>query len=66
MRQKLDPRIFTVSTDFHGLSVLIRRICVNPRFLLVAETMINAVLRLIIREAFVSMPVANYDLYSTA
>ncbi len=66
MRQKLEPRIFTESTDFQGLSDLIRRIRENPRFLLVAETMINAVLRLIIREAFVSMPVANYDLYSTA
>jgi len=66
MRQKLEPRIFTESTDFHVLPVLIRRIGVNPWFLLVAEPMINAVLRLIIREAFVSMPVANYDLYSTA
>jgi hypothetical protein len=30
------------ATDFYGLSVLIRRIHVNPQFLLVAETMINA------------------------
>jgi hypothetical protein len=66
MRQNLEPRIFTESTDFHRLSNLIRRTRVNPRFLLVAETMFNAVLRLIIREAFVSMPVANYDPYSTA
>jgi hypothetical protein len=62
MRQKLEPRIFMESTDFHGLSILIHRIRENPRFLLVAETMINAVLRLIIWEAFVSMPVANYAL----
>ncbi|MCI0387231.1 MAG: hypothetical protein MOB07_00440, partial [Acidobacteria bacterium] len=34
-------RIFTDATDFYGLSVLIRRIRENPRFLLVAETMIN-------------------------
>jgi hypothetical protein len=66
MRQKLEPRIFTESTDFHGLSNLIRRICENPQFLLVVETMINAVLRLIIREAFVSMPVADYDLEGAA
>ena len=66
MRQKLEPRIFTESTDFHIITVLIRRIHINPWFLFVAEPMINAVLRLIIREAFVSMPVANYDLYSTA
>jgi len=65
MRQKLEPRIFTESTDFHGLTALIHRTHVNPRFLLVAEPMINAVL-LIIPEAFVSMPFANYDLYSTA
>jgi hypothetical protein len=62
MRQKLEPRILTEPTDFHVLSVLIRRIRENPRFLLVAEPMINAVLRLIIREAFVSMPIADYDL----
>jgi hypothetical protein len=62
MRQKLEPRIFMEPTDFHGLSILIRRIRENPRYLLVAETMINAVLRLIIREVFISMPVANYDL----
>jgi hypothetical protein len=31
-------------------------------FRLVAETMINAVLRLILPEAFVSMSGANYDL----
>ena len=66
MRQKLEPRIFTESTDFHILTVLIRRIHINPWFLFVVEPMINAVLRLIIREAFVSMLVANYDLYSTA
>ena len=66
MRQKLEPRIFMESTDFHVLPVLIRRIRVNPWFLFVAEPMINAVLRHIIREAFASMPVANYDLYSTA
>jgi hypothetical protein len=65
MRQKLEPQVFTESADFHGLSVLIPHIRVNLRFLLVAEPMINAVL-LIIPEAFVSMPVANYDLYSTA
>jgi len=34
--------IFTESTDFQGLSFLIRRICENPRFLLVAESIINA------------------------
>jgi hypothetical protein len=66
MRQKLEPRIFTESTDFQGLSNLIRRIRENLRFLLVAEIMINAVLRLIIREAFVSMPVADYDLEGAA
>ena len=66
MRQKLEPRIFTESTDFNIITVLIRRIHKNPWFLFVVEPMINAVLRLIIREAFVSMPVANYDLYSTA
>ncbi|MCI0389367.1 MAG: hypothetical protein MOB07_11485, partial [Acidobacteria bacterium] len=33
---------FADATDFHGLSALIRRIRENPRFLLVAETMINA------------------------
>jgi len=42
MRQKLEPRIFTESTDLYELSVLIRRIRVNPRFLLVAESIINA------------------------
>jgi len=42
MRQKLEPRIFTESTDFQGLSFLIRRIRENPRFLLGAEMMINA------------------------
>lgn len=57
---------FHESTDFHGLTALIRRIRLNPRFLLVAETMIDAVLRLIIREAFVSMPVADYDLEGAA
>jgi hypothetical protein len=62
MRQKLEPRIYTESTDFHGLSVLIRRIRVNPRFPLVAETMIDVVLRFIIPEAFVSMSAATYDL----
>jgi hypothetical protein len=66
MRQKLEPQIFTESTDFHVFPVLIRRIRVNPWFLFVAEPMIIAVLRFIIREAFVSMPVANDDLYSTA
>jgi hypothetical protein len=30
------------AADQHGLSVLIRRIHVNPQFLLVVETMINA------------------------
>jgi hypothetical protein len=29
------------TADFHGLYELILRICVNPRFLSVAETMIN-------------------------
>ncbi len=33
---------FTDAADFYGLSTLIRRIRENPRFLLVAETMINA------------------------
>ena len=66
MRQKLELRIFMESMDFYGLFVLIRRIRENPRFLLVDVMMINAVLRIIIQEAFVSMPAANYALYNTS
>jgi hypothetical protein len=35
----LEPQIFT---DFHGFSVLTRRIRENPLFLFVARTMVNA------------------------
>ena len=42
MRQKLEPRIYTDAADQYGKSVKIRRLRENPRFLLVAETMINA------------------------
>jgi hypothetical protein len=38
----LEPRIFAEATDFYGLSAPIRSIRENPRFLSVAETMINA------------------------
>jgi hypothetical protein len=42
VKQRLEPRIFTDTTDFYGLSMFIRRIRENPRFLLVAEALINA------------------------
>jgi len=38
----LEPRIITEATDIYGLSALIRSVRENPRFLSVAETMINA------------------------
>ena len=47
MRRRLEPRIFTDATDFHRLSVLIRRIRVNQWFLFVAEMMITAGMRIL-------------------
>jgi hypothetical protein len=62
IRRKREPRIYTDATDQRGLSVTIRRICVNPRF---RKQIITPVVALLLVAFWLAPMARDYDYFVT-